>query len=121
MAGFQRTGDRLSVMNCPKTVLVCQGHACRKSKAAKVLAAFRSQLLPNAAAALPNLELPIEIVSSPCLGQCGNGPMVLVMPDLVWYHRVSPEEVQAIIERHLYGGQPVQAMLYRKFHAQPGL
>lgn len=88
-----------------RQVLVCQNRTCRKQGATKVLAAFKK---------LSGSE--VEVVASSCLGQCGNGPMVLVMPEKVWYSRVSAEEVAAVIDRHLRGGKPVEAMLYRKFH-----
>lgn len=42
--------------------------------------------------------------------------MVLVLPEEIWYCRVQPGEVNIIVERHLKGGDPVKAMLYRKFH-----
>ncbi|MEB3337870.1 MAG: (2Fe-2S) ferredoxin domain-containing protein [Leptolyngbyaceae bacterium] len=91
----------------PKTacVLVCQNRTCRKQGAAKVLAAFAAHAIPE-----------IQIMGSRCLGECGNGPMILVLPEQVWYSRVLPEEVGAIAEQHLQGGKPVAAMLYRKFH-----
>jgi len=44
------------------------------------------------------------------------GPMVLVTPEQVWYSHVHPDEVLAVVERHLLGGRPVAAMLYPKFH-----
>jgi (2Fe-2S) ferredoxin len=42
--------------------------------------------------------------------------MVIVLPEQVWYCRVQPNEVPAVVKRHLYGGEPIRAMLYRKFH-----
>ncbi|HTL88996.1 MAG TPA: (2Fe-2S) ferredoxin domain-containing protein [Leptolyngbya sp.] len=87
------------------TVRICQNKACRKQGAAKVLKAFQT-LAPAQ----------VSIEPAQCLGQCGNGAMVLVLPDEIWYSRVSPEEVGAIVDRHLIQGQPVQPMLYRKFH-----
>ncbi|GAP94435.1 (2Fe-2S) ferredoxin domain-containing protein [Leptolyngbya sp. NIES-2104] len=86
-------------------VRICQHKTCRKQGAAKVLKTFQS-LAPDH----------ISIEPSGCLGQCGNGSMVLVLPDEVWYCRVSPEEVSAIVDRHLIQGHPIKAMLYRKFH-----
>ncbi|TAF56534.1 MAG: (2Fe-2S) ferredoxin domain-containing protein [Oscillatoriales cyanobacterium] len=68
-----------------KRVLVCQNRTCRKQGSAKVLAAFQK---------LSGAE--VEVVASSCLGQCGNGPMVLVLPEEVWYSGVSAEEVAAI-------------------------
>jgi (2Fe-2S) ferredoxin len=88
------------------TVRICQHNSCRKQGAVKVLKAFQS-LAPA----------DVEIESCRCLGQCGNGAMVLVLPAQIWYDRVLPEEVGAIVDRHLISGKPIQAMLYRKFHA----
>ncbi|MGF1536074.1 MAG: ferredoxin [Elainellaceae cyanobacterium] len=87
-----------------RRVLVCQNRTCRKQGAAKVLAAFRNQPVPG------------EVVESGCLGQCGNGPMVLVQPDEVWYCGVRPDEVPAVVVRHLQQGHPVRGMLYSRFH-----
>jgi (2Fe-2S) ferredoxin len=42
--------------------------------------------------------------------------MVKILPDEVWYCRVHPDEVPAVVERHLLGGQAIAAMLYQKFH-----
>ncbi|HEY9875832.1 MAG TPA: (2Fe-2S) ferredoxin domain-containing protein [Candidatus Obscuribacterales bacterium] len=91
-----------------KVVLVCQNTACRKQGSAKVLAAFCASPVTD-----------VTVTGSRCLGQCGNGPMVLVTPEQIWYSGVHPDEVPAIVERHLRGGHPVAAMLYRKFHSHP--
>lgn len=87
----------------PDQVLICQSKACRKAKSQQVLAAFQAAAVEG-----------IEIVASGCLGQCGNGPMVLVLPEEVWYWRVMPEEVGAIAHHHLQMGQPVEAMRLNK-------
>ncbi|MBL1174644.1 (2Fe-2S) ferredoxin domain-containing protein [Pantanalinema sp. GBBB05] len=87
-------------------VLVCQNRACLKLGAASVLAAFQAAASPA-----------IVVVKSPCLGQCGNGPMVRILPEDIWYWRVNATEVPAVIQRHLLGGQPIQAMLYPHFHS----
>ena len=88
-----------------RTVMVCQNRTCLKQGSAKVLAAFR---------ATPISE--VVVIASQCLGQCGSGPMVQVLPDQVWYDRVSAAEVDAIVDRHLLKNQPVTAMLSAKFH-----
>ncbi|NJL20464.1 MAG: (2Fe-2S) ferredoxin domain-containing protein [Leptolyngbyaceae cyanobacterium SM1_3_5] len=88
-----------------KTVLVCQNRTCRRQGAAQVLQAFSVQV-----------DAEIEVRSSGCLAQCGNGPMVLVLPDQIWYSGVQPIEVSTVVDRHLRHDQPVRKMLYRKFH-----
>ncbi len=92
-------------MSSPKRVLVCQNRTCRKQGAGKVLAALQAHPVPD-----------VTVTGSSCLGQCGNGPMVLVTPEQVWYSGVQPSEVPAVVERHLRRGQPILAMLYPRFH-----
>ncbi|TAE60324.1 MAG: (2Fe-2S) ferredoxin domain-containing protein [Nostocales cyanobacterium] len=98
------TEDQVEFTKC---VQICQHRSCRKQGAVAVLAAFQ---------ALPVED--VKIMASGCLGQCGNGPMVLVLPEMVWYSHVLPLEVQILVEKHLLGGQIVTKMLYHRFHAQ---
>lgn len=91
----------------PRQVFICQGRTCCRLGSRQVLAAFRAEPIPG-----------VEIIGSGCLGQCGNGPMVLVMPDRIWYWRVRPGEVSLLIEQHLRSSRPVTPMLYPKFHCR---
>lgn len=94
--------------NSAKQILiVCRGRSCRKYDCDRVFANFQQNLPPN-----------VELISVPCLGECGNGPMVLVKSDSVWYSEVHPDEVAQIIQQHLIEKRPVKAMLYPKFHSQ---
>lgn len=90
-----------------KSVRVCQNRTCKKQGAAEVLAAFEANIVPE-----------VTVTSSSCLGQCGNGPMVLILPEMVWYSKVRPSEVKKVIEQHLLGGCIVEQMLYHRFHSQ---
>ena len=88
-----------------RQVLVCQNRSCRKQGGAEVLAAF--QRLPVTG---------VTVISSGCLAECGNGPIVLVLPDRIWYSSVHPREVPAVVEQHLRKGRFVVSMLYQKYH-----
>lgn len=60
----------------------------------------------------------VRVTKSGCLGQCGNGPMVVTWPDNTWYCHVKPEDVPDIVESHVVGGRPVERLRY---HAErPG-
>jgi (2Fe-2S) ferredoxin len=93
--------------NPPRCVRVCQYRACKNQGAAEVLAAFQALSIPN-----------VTVTSSGCLAQCGNGPMVLILPEMIWYSDVQPQEVTLVVEQHLLGGQIVKQMLYHRFHPQ---
>ena len=86
-------------------VVVCRGRSCRKYSAEKVYSNFKQNLPPDT-----------ELISLPCLGQCGNGAMVVIEPEQIWYSKVQPREVNTVIEQHIIGKTPVKPMLYRKFH-----
>ena len=86
-------------------IVVCLGRSCRKYKAQQVFDNFKQ-----------NLPLEVELMSVPCLGQCGNGAMVVVDSDKTWYSQVHPQEVATVIEQHVINKTPVKAMLYPKFH-----
>ncbi len=84
---------------------VRQHETCPKQGAAAVAVAFRSQATAD-----------VEVESVGCLGQCGNGPMVVVLPEKIWYAQVTVEDVPRIVEQHFQGGKPVREKLYSKFH-----
>ncbi|HEY9637491.1 MAG TPA: (2Fe-2S) ferredoxin domain-containing protein [Coleofasciculaceae cyanobacterium] len=73
-----------------RQIIVCQSRSCRKQGAVSVLAAFQRLAVTN-----------VTVIASGCLGQCGNGPMVLVTPDQTWYSSVHPKEVPMVLKRHL--------------------
>lgn len=88
-----------------RRLLVCQNRTCRKQGSAKVLAAFQTFDIPN-----------IAVEKSGCLGQCGKGPMVLVLPEEIWYSYVQPTNISVILEKHLLSGLPVKEMLDSKLN-----
>ena len=70
-----------------RSILVCQGRCCRKDGSTIILTAFESQANPG-----------IKIIPCGCLGQCGNGPTVLILPEKIWYQRVKQKQVSLILE-----------------------
>lgn len=75
----------------PVCVLICQNRTCRKQGAAAILTAFRAVDRPD-----------LTSEGCGCLGNCGNGPIVLVLPARIWYYRVQPQDVSIVLDRLNY-------------------
>ena len=75
-----------------RLLLVCQNRTCRKQGSEKVLAAFQTFDIPN-----------ITVEKSGCLGKCGSGPMVLVLPEEIRYSHVETQNVSVIMEKIFFG------------------
>ncbi|BAW95680.1 ferredoxin PetF2 [[Synechococcus] sp. NIES-970] len=88
-----------------KVVLVCCQKTCSKQGAFLILETFQKQVSTD-----------IKVIRSSCLGECGNGPMVKVLPDNIWYSHVQPVDIAAIVDQHLIHNRPVKHKLHRKFH-----
>jgi (2Fe-2S) ferredoxin len=46
-----------------------------------------------------------------CLDHCALGVSVVVYPEGVWYCKVTPDDVDEIIDKHMIGGQVVTRLL----------
>ena len=88
-------------------VFVCtHGDYCPADGAAEI-----HRVLKDGVAAR-GLKKEVRVNKSGCLDQCGNGPMVAVYPDNVWYSRVDGDRARRILEEHLVGGRPVADLVY---------
>jgi (2Fe-2S) ferredoxin len=57
------------------------------------------------------LQHKVRANKSGCLDQCEHGPNLVVYPEGVWYGRVTPADVDEIIESHILGGKPVERLI----------
>jgi len=78
-------------------LIACDGGHCHKEGGTKLLKAVREQLGKEAR------NVKCSTVS--CLGQCKQGPVLIVYPDGVWYQCHNKAALKRIVEKHLLGGK----------------
>ncbi|XGI83112.1 CbiX/SirB N-terminal domain-containing protein [Halorutilales archaeon Cl-col2-1] len=72
-----------------KHAVVCTNQTCAKQGSLEVLESLRNESDDD-----------VKITRSSCLGRCGDGPMVAVYPDGVWYSGVDEEDADEIARSH---------------------
>ena len=88
-------------------VLICGGTGCTSSGSKTLQEAFNKNLEKY------GLTEEIKMVQTGCFGLCALGPIVIVYPDGTFYSRVTPEDVEVIVEEHLLKGRIVDRLVYR--------
>jgi NADH:ubiquinone oxidoreductase subunit F (NADH-binding)/(2Fe-2S) ferredoxin/NAD-dependent dihydropyrimidine dehydrogenase PreA subunit len=85
---------------------VCGGAGCVSSHCDKVVEALNKAVLSG------GLSKDVRVVVTGCIGLCAYGPCMIVEPDGVFYGNLTPEKVQAVVDRHLKGGQIAKEFCY---------
>jgi len=65
----------------------------------------------KAAVAEAGLADRVRVNRSGCFSQCGNGPMVVVYPEGVWYHYKTTADLDEILTKHLRDGGRVSRLM----------
>jgi len=88
-------------------LMVCAGTGCVSAKSLPLRDAFRQELERRGLAGR------IKVVATGCNGFCAHGPICVVQPEGVFYERLKPEAVPALIESHFVQKKPYEDFLYR--------
>ena len=84
-------------------VIVCQNKTCKQQGSPKILSTFQRCVPAN-----------VSVEASGCLGQCGNGPMIIIVQpnetkdgiEESWHSGVNPTDVYAIAAQHFNHESP---------------
>ncbi|MBV5261178.1 (2Fe-2S) ferredoxin domain-containing protein [Synechococcus moorigangaii CMS01] len=76
----------ISAQGGDRQILICHHHTCRERGSTAVLRAFQQH----------HFTFPVEVLPSPCLGQCHLGVTVRLVPAEIWYCHVTPADVPQI-------------------------
>ncbi len=87
-------------------VLICGGTGCTSSGSLKIQSEF-TKCIENA-----GLSEEVKLVQTGCFGLCALGPVVIIHPEGTFYSRVTPEDVEEIVNEHLLKGRVVERLVY---------
>ncbi|MDD5658071.1 MAG: NADH-quinone oxidoreductase subunit F, partial [Elusimicrobia bacterium] len=88
-------------------LMVCTGTGCVSAQGFKIRDGLAVALKAR------GLEREILVVGTGCNGFCAVGPIVVVQPEGVFYQKVGPADLAAIVDEHLVGGKIVRRLLHQ--------
>lgn len=89
-------------------VLICGGTGCKSAGSKEVQLAFTRAIEAK------GLSDEVMVVETGCHGFCEHGPLVIVYPEGTFYCRVKAEDVEEVVESHLFKGRIVERLLYHE-------
>ncbi len=87
-------------------LMLCTGTGCVAGGAYKIKDALEKELKKH------GLDKEISIVITGCNGFCGQGPLMVVEPDKIFYGWLKPEDIPHLVEEHFLKGRPVKKLMF---------
>lgn len=86
-------------------LLICCGSGCVSAGSLKIKERFHEVLQEK------NLANEINIIETGCMGPCDYGPVMVIYPEGTFYKKVSPDDVEEIVNEHFIKGRPVARLM----------
>jgi (2Fe-2S) ferredoxin/predicted O-methyltransferase YrrM len=80
--------------------------SCPSNRSLRVLHALERELGAR------GLDSEVQVTTCGCLGLCDDGPIMIVYPDGIWYHKVKEEDVPEVVASHLRSGKLVSRLAW---------
>ncbi len=87
-------------------ILVCAGAGCVSCGCEEVAETLRSEIERL------GLKNEVNLIMTGCMGSCNLGPVAAIVPEGVFYERLTPEGAKRIAEEHLLKGRVVTDFLH---------
>ncbi len=87
-------------------LMLCAGTACVSNKSFKIKEVLEEELKKQ------KLENEVLVVMTGCNGFCAVGPVMAVMPDGIFYQRLTEDIIPHLVEEHFLKGRPVQKLMF---------
>jgi len=87
-------------------IMVCGGTGCMAADSQGIVDNFKDILKEK------GYDQEVQVLKTGCFGFCEQGPIIKIHPDNVFYVKVTPEDVEEIIDEHIIKGRKVERLLY---------
>jgi len=87
-------------------IMLCTGTGCIAGGAYRVFDALEKEIREQ------GLEKEISVVITGCNGFCGQGPLLVVQPDEIFYGFLTPEDIPFLVQEHFLKGRPVKRLMF---------
>ena len=86
--------------------MLCTGTGCVAGGAYRIYEALEDEIKKQ------RLEKEVSIVITGCNGFCGQGPLLVVQPDEIFYGFLTPEDIPFLVQEHFLKGRPVKKLMF---------
>ncbi len=107
--GNVREEDRENSLRTEKKrieLMVCAGTGCVAGGAFQIREALNRELQKQ------ELTDEISVIATGCNGFCGQGPLMVVLPDNIFYGWLSIDDIPHLVDEHFLKGRPVEKLMY---------
>ena len=87
-------------------IMVCGGTGCMAADSQGIVDNFKDTLKEK------GYDQEVQVLKTGCFGFCEQGPIIKIHPDNIFYVKVTPEDVEEIVDEHIIKGRRVERLLY---------
>ena len=99
-----------------KHVFVCTGPRCAPETSPALYAHVKARLKELGLSEGPER---VNRSQCQCLAVCEGGPILVVYPEGIWYHHITTDKLERIIQEHLVKNKPVEEWIFHRLPESP--
>ncbi len=88
-------------------LMVCTGTGCFAGGAFQIIDELNIELESF------GLKDEVTVVATGCNGFCGQGPLMVVIPDNIFYGWLEKKDIHHLVEEHFLKGRPVKKLMFK--------
>jgi len=86
--------------------MLCGGTGCHAGGSKAVRVALSDEVVKR------GLLEEVRVVETGCNGFCALGPVMTILPEMIFYQKLAPEDMAELVEEHFVNGRPVKRLMY---------